>query len=68
MAKPKKPTIKTDLELLIREYGVNKMAAATGLAKTTVIATTTRDGDPRLSTLEAILAQTGYRLAIVPAT
>jgi probable addiction module antidote protein len=47
--------------------GIARLASATGLAREALYRTLSKAGNPRLSSLAAILDATGLRLAIVPA-
>ncbi len=47
--------------------GIARLASATGLAREALYRTLSKTGNPRLSSLAAILGATGFRLAIVPA-
>lgn len=47
--------------------GMAKLAQATGLAREALYRTLSANGNPRLSSLAAILGATGLRMTIVPA-
>jgi probable addiction module antidote protein len=47
--------------------GMAKLASATGLAREALYRTLSKTGNPRLTSLAAILSATGFRLAIMPA-
>lgn len=47
--------------------GMAQLARATGLTREALYRTLSKDGNPRLTSLQAILAATGLRLTVAPA-